>query len=111
MSSRALFDAMQMLESKEDVTVVTIADSDLPSLDFGPTIETTLERHGIKSEHLILDRGSKTKASLLLDVCKQKDAGILVMGAYERSKLAEDLFGGTTDDVLNAAHLPVFLSH
>lgn len=48
---------------------------------------------------------------MLLQACKEVGASMLVMGAFERSKLSEDIFGGVTAEVLKKTHLPVFLSH
>lgn len=46
-----------------------------------------------------------------LDTCREVDAGLLVMGAYEHNRTFEQLFGGVTHDIIENAHLPVLLSH
>jgi len=46
-----------------------------------------------------------------LAATKDEGAGMLVMGAYEHAKLAEDLFGGVTNTVLKKTKIPVLLSH
>jgi nucleotide-binding universal stress UspA family protein len=38
-------------------------------------------------------------------------ADLLVMGAYGRSRFSEWALGGATRQVLNRAHLPVFMRH
>jgi nucleotide-binding universal stress UspA family protein len=50
-------------------------------------------------------------AATILDACAEVGAGLLVMGAYEHSKFAQDLLGGVTRDILAQAPLPVLMSH
>lgn len=47
----------------------------------------------------------------LQEVCRQAEADLLVMGAYSRHRLREILFGGVTEHMLFATHLPVFMLH
>jgi nucleotide-binding universal stress UspA family protein len=109
-ASRAFHDAMQVLETKDAVEIVTIGDpGDFPQLD-AIDLPTILERHGVAAtHHYVQPRGSI--AETILSFSKDVDAGLLVMGAYQHSKLSEDLFGGVTSSVLREAEIPLFLSH
>lgn len=109
-AARALGDAMDILEDKGRVTILTIGNtqSAVPA-DGG--ILRHLERHGIEAQHLHKShRGSKV-ASIIKDTADEVDAKLIVMGAYEHSKLAQDLFGGVTHEVVRTARVPVFMSH
>jgi nucleotide-binding universal stress UspA family protein len=58
-----------------------------------------------------LDAGEKTPASVLLDAAAKANCGLLVMGGYGHGRLREAVFGGFTREVLEAAPLPVLMSH
>lgn len=108
-AARALSDAMLMLETKQEVTVLTVGDpTDTGSLR---DITTHLTRHGIRVTPRIKARDGQRIANIILDACAETGAGLLVMGAYEHSKFAEDLFGGVTNTVLAGSHIPVLMSH
>ena len=38
-------------------------------------------------------------------------AQVLVLGAYSHSRMRELVFGGITDDIINAAQMPVLMAH
>lgn len=108
-AARALGDAMQILETKSRVTVLTVADKAVrPGAD---EIVTLLHRHGIEAEAIVRPAARGGVARTLLEVCQEVGAGLLVMGAYEHSKFAEDILGGVTRDIFDEAPLPVLMSH
>ncbi|MEM9047619.1 MAG: universal stress protein [Pseudomonadota bacterium] len=108
-AARALADAMQMLETKTEVTVLTVGDPSDP--DGLRDITAHLTRHGIAVTPRIVARNGQRIATVILDAVAEARAGLLVMGAYEHSKFAEDLFGGVTNTVLEGSHVPVLMSH
>jgi nucleotide-binding universal stress UspA family protein len=109
-SARALGDAMHILETKTRVTLLSVG-AEAPSEVAGTEVMTLLERHGIAATRLVRPAGRGGAAGTILDACAEVDAGLLVMGAYEHSKFAEDLLGGVTRDILAGAPLPVLMSH
>jgi nucleotide-binding universal stress UspA family protein len=72
---------------------------------------TLLERHGIAATRLVRPAGRGGVAPTFLDACAEVDAELLVMGAYEHSRFAEDLLGGVARDILAHAPLPALMSH
>jgi nucleotide-binding universal stress UspA family protein len=108
-AARALADAMQILETKDRVTVLTIGNPEQKGMLDG--IGRHLLRHGIRVEPVIAARDGRRIADVILDTCRARGAGLLVMGAYEHAKFAEDLFGGITNRILHSAPIPVLLSH
>ena len=109
-AARALSDAMLILETKTLVTVLTIGE-DGPERDItGVNISAHLDRHGIPTEFVKLPRKGSV-GTMITDFCRERDAGLLVLGAYEHSKFSEDLLGGVTNDVLKTATIPVLMSH
>lgn len=108
-ASRALSDSMGIMKPEATVTVLTIGDPDQGgALD---SIASHLARHGMKVKRDIREKSAKGVADTILTAAKDSGVGLLVMGAYEHSKFAEDLFGGVTNTVLRNAEIPVLMSH
>jgi nucleotide-binding universal stress UspA family protein len=109
-ATRALSDAMQILETKQKVDVISIGDEVHPPLP-GIDVVSALERHGVDAERIRLDASGRGAGEDILAYCRDVDAGLVVMGAFEHSVFREELFGGTTKFVLENAKLPVLVSH
>jgi nucleotide-binding universal stress UspA family protein len=109
-AARALGDAMDIIEGKREVTVLTVGGKPSEAFPDGG-IMRHLERHGIKANHLHKARQGAGIASVIEDTADEVGARLIVMGAYEHSKLSQDMFGGVTHDVLKTARVPVFMSH
>ncbi len=110
-ASRALSDAMTILESKSMVTILTIGKGEAAKRKEGRDIVAHLARHGVMTDWKNVPRNGGSIGSIILDMCAEKDAGILVMGAYEHSKFSEDIIGGATKEVLKRSKIPVLMSH
>lgn len=106
-SARAIGDAMSMLEEKGKVTVLTIGNKIPPGTN---RLIQNLERHAINAEHVQQPKSGSIGSSIL-KTCQNHGADLIVMGAYEHSKFAHDVFGGVTTDVLKESTLPVLMSH
>ncbi len=110
-ATRALADAMQILETKQLVTVLSVAGRDLGKELKGIDVETVLGRHGIKIDRVYIEARNTRVSDILIEECVSRNVGLLVMGAYEHSKFREDLIGGVTNDVLRNCPVPILLSH
>lgn len=112
-ASRALSDAMQILETKKRIDVVTVGPkSDGDSSDPGASpIVRHLRRHGVDAEHIYLKAGKDNVGAAILEYCGEVQPDVLVMGAYGHARLREDLFGGVTHHILTRMNVPVLLSH
>ena len=110
-SARALADAMQILKTKQLVTIVTVKDdqskTSLPGID----VETALQRHGVNTEKVTLKRKGKSVGYRILEFLEEAQPKLLVMGAYEHSKFRQSIVGGVTSSVLKKARIPVLISH
>lgn len=107
-AARAVSDAMKLLATQSEVTVLSVGKPE--DTDLSP-INQWLDRHDISFHNEVRVKAGSSVAECILDVVKQTGAGLLVMGAYEHSKFAEDLFGGVTNEVLKNVQVPVLLSH
>lgn len=112
-AARALTDAMQILETKKKIYILT-GKSDKHGGDLGalPSLDLTahLARHGVTAEVVPLDP-TRSVGEAILEQCQALQPDVLVMGAYGRAKFGSQLFGGVTRHILQHHQLPVLLSH
>ncbi|MCB0060388.1 MAG: universal stress protein, partial [Caldilineaceae bacterium] len=113
-AARALTDAMQILETKKKLYILT-AHAEKQSRDIGELpcldLQVHLQRHGIASEVVAFDTTAHGVGPAVLEKCAQLDPDVLVMGAYGRAKFGAQFFGGVTRHVLQHHTVPVLLSH
>lgn len=110
-AARALADAMQILETEDEVDIVSVGRSPLKDSLPGIDVATILDRHDVNVTLTELPRSKRSIADTLVDHCEATGASLLVMGAYEHSPLREGLIGGVTHDIALRARLPVLMSH
>lgn len=110
-AARAMSDAMTVLETKTHVTVFSAGDAPEARRREGLDVVAHLARHGIQTDwkHVAKPAGGVAKA--IRDTVKEKNAGLLVMGAYEHPKVLEDLIGGATKGILAGLDVPVLMAH
>lgn len=110
-ATRALADAIQILETKSLVTIVTVSDGEAEICMPEINIETALQRHGVKTESVQLERKGKSVGKRILKYLDKAEPRLLVMGAYEHSKFRQSIIGGVTSSVLKKAKVPILISH
>lgn len=105
-SARALRDALPILESADEVFVVTVADA--WSDDH---LKAHFERLGLKAK-FIVERQTGTPPSDLLRLQTGKTGSdLMVMGLYGQPRLQELVLGGVSRDLLHNHALPLLVSH
>lgn len=70
-----------------------------------------LSAHGHEAEVVKLTKGADAASDALANFVKETGAGLLVMGAYGRSRLRESLFGGVTADIIADPPAALLLAH
>lgn len=105
-AARALGDAMGILADKSHVTLLSVGETPR-GID---RVTANMARHGIKVDARTANRRGSI-ADTILEEAKSDGAKLLVMGAFEHSKFAHDVFGGVTTDVIRDATVPVFMAH
>lgn len=108
-AARTLADAMHILGTKDKVTLLVISDD--PAAVQVSDILRLLDAHRVPAELLVRPAGPGGIGRTILDACAETGSRLLVMGAYEHSKFAQDLVGGVTRDILENADVPVLMSH
>jgi nucleotide-binding universal stress UspA family protein len=112
-AAHALRSAMPLLACSCKVTLVSVAEErDKARFDF-PQAEGAkyLARHGIDAEIVEIPRGEAKIADTLFSAAQMRGCGLMVMGAYGHSRLAELLLGGVTRSMLSEPEMPILLAH
>jgi nucleotide-binding universal stress UspA family protein len=104
--------ALPLLRAAELVNVVII---DPPAQgaersDPGGLLATFLVRHGVETEISVLAKTMPRTSDLLRRHVTDKNAQLMVMGAYGRSRLREAILGGATRDMLETTQDALFLA-
>jgi nucleotide-binding universal stress UspA family protein len=113
-ATRALHDALPLLDKAEAVTVITVRvreadfDRDRPGLD---RVVRHLERHGIAAHAEEALQGDLPVSDVLLSRAADLDADMIVAGAYHHSQFREALLGGVSRELLEHMTVPVLMSH
>jgi len=107
-AAQAVAAAMPLLRLADHVSIITRgAEGGL-----GPKstqLATYLRFWGIKAERVNATGSDDNKA--LITAYKGSTSDLLVMGAYSRSRLRQQIFGGVTEFMLHQANIPVLMLH
>lgn len=107
-AARAVSLAMPLVERAEELTVIA-AQEDGP---ISPDIEAFadyLRWHGGTPDCVSVACGPQAVGDVLQEEALKAGAGLLVMGAYTRSRLSRIVLGGATGAVLHEPRLPVIM--
>jgi len=110
-ATRALNDAMLVLETKQHVDILSIGEANVRKPLKDMDVCTALERHGISATRVRQSESQLPAGEAILAYCSEVNAGLLVIGAYEQSRFREELFGGVTTHILAKSKIPVLISH
>lgn len=106
-AAHALRASVPALKLASKVIVVSVEEKERVFPQTGAS--TYLARHGVSSELQPLSANGHSAAAILTDCIHARGAGLLVMGAYGRSRLREALLGGTTRTMLSSVPAPILL--
>jgi nucleotide-binding universal stress UspA family protein len=101
---RAIHGAMPILARADLVTLLRVSDDkEFRPGQSGVEMVRHLARHGVKADFEDAQSGGQPVADVFARVAHQRDASLVVMGAYAHSRLRDLLFGSATRDVLAGA--------
>lgn len=110
-TARVIHDAMPILRKAERVTLLSVEGNMVP----GPKpadMLTYLAHHGIRGgEAHVKPAGRGGAGEAILVEARRIGADLILKGAYTQSRLKQMIFGGATQHILQAADIPVILSH
>lgn len=113
-ASRAVHDALEFLKAAKAVSLTLVdpkAGTGRYGQEPGANIARQIARHGVEVSVDRLPAMGKPVAECILAHAADFGAGMIVMGGYGHWKLAEQVFGGVTRDMLRQATVPVLMSH
>ena len=114
-ASHALRAAVPLLQRMSGVHLVTVrkdATAAKESPDLPPVRGADyLSHHGISCEMVELATDAKGTAHALQEAAEVRGAGLVVMGAYGRTRVSEWIFGGVTRAMLSDVRVPLLLKH
>lgn len=111
-ATRALADAMPILERAKTVRVVTITqEKRIDPKRSGAELMRHLALHGVEIVLEAEEAAGRSIGQALDDYATARDLDLLVMGAYGHSRLRDFVLGGATKAVIAHPPLPVLLSH
>ncbi len=113
-AGRAAHAALPLLRAAEEVTVAVFDPVATPLRDGGnpgSDMARWLSRHGCKVDVQQYPSGEVEIGRAILDRARELQADLVVMGAWEHSRMRELILGGTTRTVMAQSEMPVLLAH
>lgn len=93
-----------------DIAIIDPEDHGPERSDPGGALAQWLSRHGVKAEISVLARTLPRVSDVLIRHLRDREADLLVMGAYGHSRFREAILGGATREMLEAAPVPVLMA-
>jgi nucleotide-binding universal stress UspA family protein len=111
-ATRAMADAMPILEKAKRVCVLTVTkEKAIDTRRSGAELAKHLARHGADVVLDEVDAKGRRIGEVIEAHVTYRNADLLVMGAYGHSRLREFVLGGATKSMLTRPPSPLFLSH
>lgn len=108
-TARVILDALPLLKLAGQVTLLTVEGN----MTAGPRPADMigyLAAHGVSAVEATV-KGNNRPGEAILAEARRLGCDLLVKGAYTQSRLRQMIFGGATNHILQAAEIPVILSH
>ncbi len=112
-SRRAVSDALPLLQKSTDVTIVEVVEDEADRAAALLRLEDVaawLSRHGVQASRQVPGQCGDA-ATQLERIASEVGAGVVIAGAYGRSRLSEWILGGVTRRLINPANRCSLLSH
>lgn len=110
----SVHNALGLLDSADQVTVAVFdpvrhegADGEEPGAD----LASWLSHRGCNVNIEQYPSGGEEIGTCIINRACEKGADLVVMGGYGHMKLRQQIFGGTTQTMLNQVHIPVLIGH
>ena len=111
-AARAVWDSLPLLRLAKSIEIVTVTgEKELNEVPAANALAGMLTFLGRKVSVTALPLGGGTAAERIKEHAAKAGAGLVVQGAYGRSRWSELILGGVTRDMLHECTIPVLLSH
>jgi nucleotide-binding universal stress UspA family protein len=110
---RAVRAAMPIMTRADliDIAIVNPPAHGADRSDPGGRLSQMISRHGARVEVSVLAKTMPRVSDVLRRHVTDRDADLIVMGAYGHSRFREAILGGATRNMLEACEVPVLLAH
>ena len=108
-ATRAIASGLPFIKAAEQVTVITCREGNEPVKP--SELANYIAGHGASAKTWAFDRGDETVGKSLFNEAARAGADMMIMGGYGHSRFREMVLGGATQHALEAATIPVLLSH
>jgi len=106
-SKEALFVATYLAEMwKTELTIFTALDGAKLNPDIQDYVRRYLEIHEVEADYVVAEKDSKADLKSMLE---ERQADLVLMGAYGKSVLREIVIGSTLDYMLRESNIPIFI--
>lgn len=111
-AARAVADALPFLRAAEAVEILcVVGEKDLSNTVPGADLATHLARHGVRvSLSTSCEGKNRDVDDIIRDTALALGSGLIVCGAYKRSRLSEWVLGGVTASLLRNCPLPLLMA-
>jgi nucleotide-binding universal stress UspA family protein len=109
-AAKALVAALPILEKAEAVELLSVSPL-APNDRCIEDARSYLALHEIRCSELVVERGKRFIADVLLDAATGGGFDLLVVGGYGHSRLAESIFGGVTESIVSHPVIPILMVH
>lgn len=113
-AARAVRAALPILRTARDVTLALIDPVTTPLREGenpGSDVAAWLTHHGCTVTVQQNPSGGQEIGTVMMTRAAEAGADLIVMGAYDHSRLRETMFGGTTRSLIDQRDCPVMLCH
>lgn len=113
-AARAIHAAFPILKAAKEVVIGIIDPVMTPYRDGeepGADVALWLSHHGCKVSVQQIPSGGQPIDAALVKKGKETGADLIVLGAYDHSRMREIVFGGTTRSMVEQSEFPVLLAH
>jgi nucleotide-binding universal stress UspA family protein len=111
-ASRAIADALPVLERAKRVYVVTVTNEKAIDAERSSAeLAKHLARHGVDIVLDLVDAAGRGVGEVLQSYVAAHQADLLLMGAYGHSRIREFVLGGATRSMLAHPPVPILFSH
>jgi nucleotide-binding universal stress UspA family protein len=110
-AARAVTAATPILAKAKRVVFTSVTERDGAGADSVHDLARQFARHGISTEAQIIPANGRKIPELLATAAVDCGAGLVVMGAYGRSRARELIFGSCTEAFMHDADRPILLMH
>ena len=109
-SARALTASLMFLRAAKQVTIME-PQTDVELFPAASDLQDYFQQHDVKADVTTVNARNKNQGQLAIDECRRLGCDLIIKGAYTQSRLRQMIFGGATNQLIQASPVPVMFRH